>query len=71
MRGYEYVLAVPEEFRPRVTEEVTAGLSNLYDRLNPDTRRHISITAVPEGLFVCDHLSNKTLAALAFQGAIQ
>lgn len=69
--GYECVLAVPEEFRPRVAEEVTVGLSKLYDRLDPDTPHHISITTVPEGLFVCDYLSNKTLAALAFLGAIQ
>ncbi len=68
--GYEYILAVPEEFRDRVAEEAALGLSKLYERLDPDTAHHISITAIPEGLFVCDYRSNNMLTAMAFQAAI-
>ena len=69
--GYEYTLKVPEEYRSRVAEEAKSGIPKLLERLDPGTSSHIDISAIPEGLFICDHLSDKAIAALAFRAAVE
>jgi len=69
--GYEYTLKVPQEAMARVSDEAAAEISRLLETLGPDSSRHVAITLIPEGLLLCDHLSDRVVAAVAFQKAIQ
>lgn len=68
--GYEYRLKIPEEYRAQAAEEVKRRLPGLLERLDPDPVGNIDVRSIPEGLFICDHLSNPAIAALVFRQAI-
>ncbi|RMA62109.1 hypothetical protein C8C96_3172 [Acidovorax sp. 100] len=69
--GYEYTLKVPNEFRDTVAKHADAGISQIFERLPADAPNHVSVTAVPEGLLICDHLSHESMAAVALKRTIQ
>ena len=68
--GIEYVLKVPEEYRARVAEKAETEIPELLERLDPSPDNNINVSPIPEGLFVCDYLSNDVVAAKVFRAAI-
>ena len=67
--GYEYILKVPEEYRASAAEEVKLRLPKILAS-DAGSSSSIEVYAIPEGLFICDNLSNPQMAALIFRRAI-
>jgi hypothetical protein len=68
--GIEYILKIPEEHRARVAEKAETEIPELLERLDPSPGNNIDVSPIPEGLFVCDYLSNDVVAAKVFRAAI-
>jgi hypothetical protein len=69
--GYEYTLKVPNEFRGNVAKHADAGIPQIFEHLPANATNHVKVVAVPEGLLLCDHLSDESTAAVALKRTIQ
>ena len=64
--GIEYHLMVPESARASVAGAVAEQLVPLLRKLDPradESFPHVHVEAIPEGLYVCDHLTDSTVAS--------
>jgi hypothetical protein len=68
--GIEYRLKVPEEYRARVAEQARTEIPALLERFDPSPGNHIEVTPIPEGLFICDYLSDGAVANKVFREAV-
>jgi len=71
--GKEYILSVPHECRQAVALALEQHLESLLQCLDPKTNDaflNVYASAVAEGLYVCDNLSNSSVAASVIRRAI-
>lgn len=64
--GIEYQFHVPPAFQAAVAEALQRELATLLDRVDPRARElvpTVSVTPIPEGVHVCDHLQDAVVAA--------
>ena len=71
--GIEYEIQVPEQDYAAVADALKNYLSPLLEALDPtqtSSNPHVSVTEIPGGVHVCDHLSNKAVASQVIRGLI-
>ncbi len=71
--GIEYQLVVPELARTKVATALAEQLAPLLQRLDPKANEpfpNAYVEAIPEGLYVCDNLTDPVVAALIIRNLI-
>jgi hypothetical protein len=71
--GIEYHLIVPELARAKVATALTEELLPLLQRLDPKANEpfpNAYVKAIPEGIYVCDNLSDRVVAALIIRNLV-
>jgi hypothetical protein len=71
--GIEYELRVPVSAREKASRVLSNELAPLLERLDPKTHEpfpNLYVQQIPEGLYVCDNLTNSTVAALVMRELI-
>ncbi len=71
--GIEYELRVPEAARGTVAITIATELPSLLERLDPRAREafpNLYVEQIPEGLYVCDNLTDSKIAALVIRALI-
>ena len=69
--GIEYELKVPESARVDVARALSEQLEPLLARLDPQASEpfpHAYVKTIPEGLYVCDNLTNPEVASQIIRG---
>ena len=71
--GIEYEIQVPDEDHAAVAAALKNHLGPLLEALDPPQEGadpNVSVTEIPGGVHVCDHLSNKPVASQVIRGLI-
>ena len=71
--GIEYKLIVPPESRDMVAAVLAKELPALIQRLDPASGEafpNVYVSPTDDGLYICDTLSNRGIAALVLRSAI-
>ena len=71
--GKEYTLKVQAVSQAGVSAALGEHLAPLLQRLDPEASNafpSVYATAVPEGLYICDNLTNPTIASSVLRAAL-
>jgi hypothetical protein len=71
--GKEYTLKVPAASQAGVSAALGEHLAPLIQRIDPEASNafpSVYAVAVPEGLYICDNLTNTTVASSVVRAAI-
>jgi len=71
--GKEYTLKVPAVSQAGVSVALREHLAPLLQRLDPEASNafpSVYAVAVPEGLYICDNLTNSTVASTVLRAAL-
>jgi hypothetical protein len=71
--GIEYELRVPESARESVADTLERELPRLLQRLDPKAAEaipNVIVRAIPAGVYVCDTLIDKLVAAQVIRGLL-
>jgi hypothetical protein len=71
--GKEYTLSVPPASREAVASVLSEWLQPFLRRVDPRATEpfpNVYVDQTPDGLYICDNLTDPTVAALVIRGAI-
>lgn len=71
--GIEYHITVPASAREKVAEALSDQLSGLLNRVDPKANEsfpNVFVKMIPEGLYVCDNLTDPAVASLLIRSLI-
>jgi hypothetical protein len=71
--GKEYTLSVPVESRAAVASAISQWLQPLLDRIDPRAGEpfpNVFASPIEEGLYLCDNLTDSSVAAQVIRGSI-